>query len=418
MKNQVIDIDEDVIRKVASMYNELYTDFSSKKIKADGYVLSLYGTYVGDISSEEEKCSQLFSDIGKEIINSLNRIGTIDESIAEDFDGEYNFNDVISLLSSIPNGSKMKKADKDFFEQCPNAVIKEYKDESGNKQFKVTCDGYEYDSKSSKLTLPNGKKVTVKYYVPSDCNDVSSLNTFTALSGAGESSVEGYPDIKNAASNSIVIIPSKPHGQEDSSFYSIKDEVVGTTVFANKIAGQKKECQNIIAGCSAGGCSSLKIAADSKDTYDTVVCINNAALVGGVNANKGTKEQFDGLDSLRKLDGKNIYFISTKSDPNLDHCATSGSGWAECNNVSKSYLYTGVELVVENCPNSQVYLITNSDYKGFNNIKNTNGNYHYSSNYWNSLFGKRNYASHAEYKNVIYDLINNGFVDYNRYSSI
>lgn len=417
----IIDLDEDMINEITNLYNEVYNNFMETEVETSGYVSTVYSPYQADVKAQEEKGVQEFNNIGVEIVYAMNRVGAVDDSIKADFDTNgYNFNDVMNVLGSLSDGSKITKADRSFFENCSNATIVDYKDANGNMQFKVICDGYTYDNKTSRLTDASGNSLIVRYYVPKDCGDVSKLNTVTMLAGAGELSVLEYKEqgILDVNTNAIIVMPSKPSGSENSSYYQMRNEIISSTKFINKLANQQDGCQNIIGGCSAGGCAALKIAASGGDTYDTAICINNAALVGGVNANVGTKEQFASISDLQKLDGKNIYFISTKMDPNLDHYANSSSGWAECNNITKSYLYTGVELTTKNCPNSQVYLITNAEYSAFNNINNSNNNFHYSHNYWNSVIGNNNYASHADYKKVLNDLINNGFTGYNIYSEM
>lgn len=403
-----INVDTDTIEETIKENKNIQEEKALNKIETDGYVSEVFGEYNDIIEKSEQEIEKILEQIGIETINSMERIQMLDSNTADVMRGEgANFNDILDVLSLYKQtGSTIKLADKDFFMQSSNAKITEYKNDSGEIKYRITCDGYTYDTGNRRLTDSKGNNIKVNFYVPTNISDISKLNTVTALCGADEKSVEEYDGIKKVMSNSILIVPSKQ--DPNDSFTKYSGGIAASTMFMNKVTNQQSGCHNIITGCSAGGSTALKVAATNGDLYDTIICINNALLVTGLNAKEGVKEQFASIDDLKGLDGKNIFFIQTKDDPNLNHCATDSSGWVECDSVRQSYLYKGIEIATKNLPNAQIFLITNSDFNGFNNIDNSNNNFHYSESFWEQIFGNKNYAAHAQYKNVLVDLLNHG----------
>ena len=409
--NKTIDIDEDVIRDVANTYNEMYTLFKENKVQTEGYVTTAFSQYKITLKKKSSNVSKLFDEVGKEIINTLNRIGTIDDSIKDDFDTEeYSFTDVINLLGSIKGGSKITKANRSFFEGCPNATITDYKDDNGNMQYKVECNGYTYDSRTSTLTTADGKSLVVKYYVPTNCGNVSELNTITCLSGQGESDMYSQDGsnsffFDDISCNSILVVPSKKNKSgvdvAHASFSYMGDEVAESTRFIVSCTNQDEGAINSIIGCSSGGGSALKIAANSGDLYDNVVSVNYALVMKG--QGQGVNEGDDNRltqEELDCLDGKNIMFVSVKGDANL-------------NNGRDSYAYIGLQNALSNCQNASITFATNDTSSLYSNIE--SDNYQYlgqNSQLWQNCLST-NYEGHGAYHKVFRDLVNSGILDYN-----
>ncbi len=396
--DKTINIDIGTFESLSLTYSNMEETLQNSKIVANNYVRKVYNRYSNDIEKDVAEINKMIHDIGAEIIEAMRRVEIIDDSIVyESSDSFDNIKGILSLYRTT--GSKIKLADASFFDKCPNATIK------GNK---VTYSNFTYDLKTNILTNnkkgSNQLKMHVKYYVPTNINNVSSLNTITCLGGESNKSLEMIVN-NNTASNSIVIFPTKKAAKGCYTRDMTKNDydVALSTVFIKGAINQSKSARNTIIGGSSGGASALRIAA-ADEAYDTVICVNNALLVRDKNAIKGTKEQFTSLDELSGLNGKTVYFISSRSDPNMDMCASGNSGWTQASRLERSYLYTGLELLVNNCPDSQVYMITNRDSSAFSKINAPN--YHYSPNYWTECFGSgNNYAAHGTYSKIIGDFL-------------
>ena len=246
------------------------------------------------------------------------------------------------------------------------------------------------------------QKIKVQYFIPKTDVDLEELNTFTNIVTDDWDS-----KLHTKYANSIVIQPIIDRNKDLNS--SDFTNISYSTSFINNVVGTKTYCKNIIAGGSKYGAYALKTAAQ-ENVYQAAICVNNAAIVRDVNGVRGTKTQFASIDELKGLDGKDIYFVSTKNDPNLfynkDIPWTSGSKEPAhtSENLKKGYLYTGVQTVLANCPKSQVYMITNSDKdEAFKNLSNSS-NYHYNPQMWSDIgFGE--YNAHGDYSKVIKDLM-------------
>ena len=197
-------------------------------------------------------------------------------------------------------------------------------------------------------------------------------------------------------------------------------KVSSATDFTNKLVNTNlNKCQNIITGGSEFGAKSLRIAANSGDLYQTVICVNNAVLVTGQNSGDKGKERFRNLEELSKLDYKNIIFISSKKDENIHmkYNYAKNHPFDENPNydVRDCYLYSGLQLTLDNCPHSQVYFISNNDDKAF--MEFNNSNYHYGYNIWNQI-ASDDYDMHLKYHNILGDLCRSTLVSYNGYTNV
>ena len=242
------------------------------------------------------------------------------------------------------------------------------------------------------------------------------MNTITCLAGQGENDVDS-PTGANSfhfdtlGSNSIIVCPSK-RGQSaqgvdigKASYSFMASKVIYSTKFATLFSRQRPGCQNIIGGCSSGGGSALKIAAQGGDLYDTVFCINYAPLIAGQN-DKGKGK--NGADDnrlteaeARALNGKNLIFFSSSSDPNIE-------------GDRNSFMYTGINLLIDYCPDAQIYLATNRRGSTFRDIQ--GDNYHFlGEDFWRQ-FANGEYSGHGSYHGMFNDLINCGILGSNGYN--
>jgi hypothetical protein len=204
--------------------------------------------------------------------------------------------------------------------------------------------------------------------------------------------------------------------------------VENLTRAGNAIANTNLDkCQNSIGGDSIYGAHSLKIAASTGDLYKTVYCVDNAAIVTGVNGKKGTKEQFDDDKfKLSGLDNKNIYFINTSGDDNYsthaDMTVERGRAYVPVSKtanisqdqVKESFTYTGIKLVAESCPNSKIHIVyqcedTAKNYQKENfppaldELANRYSNVWNDSDKWDEYASKK-YKTHSEGNYIPHDL--------------
>ena len=398
----IVDVDTEVIHQVSDDYGDVKSTLGNTKISITNSIVKKYaGDITSLVNSGNDDINGDLNNAKNVMIESVSSIEYVDDQIESADIKNFDFNDIWKYTGKIIS-TGVKVADKEFFEQCGYTVDKNI----------VIVGDYKYNVKNHTFSI-NGKSIgNVYFYIPTGVSDYSKLNTLTMLSHVDSYGIERKRDV-GAASNSIIVAFDKA----DSSALKVPSNIAGTTKFINQVAKTDlSKCQNIITGGSRFGARSLKIAAETGDLYQTVICVNNAAIVKGVIGGRGRqKEAFDSIEQLQKLNGKNIYFVSSKEDPNLTMYYNGKSETERNNDVTKCYVYTGMELLTKYCPDSQVYFISNNDNPEFANINSPN--YVYGRNLWSQVAKSNDYAKHGTLHNLLNDLCSSNLVGYNAYTA-
>ena len=392
--NPVIDLYSEMKNELLSGYRDVGDAISSCKIVISNPEIMKYaGDLMSIINEGNSKIYRSIAVIADNIVSSFNDIENLDSEINDVDLDDLDFNDWEKVKQRIPS-SVFKEVDEKFFTQCGYQV---------NNNI-VTIGEYKYDIKYHKFYYDKTEIGGVYISVPDGVSDYSKLNTVTMLTGKDERKQD-----VSIAGNAIVV----SFDDADSSYCKMPKNIAAITKFVNSAANTNlSRCQNIITGGSRLGARSLKIAADTDDLYQTVICVNNAILVKGENSD-GKKESFENLEQLQKLNGKNIYFISTRKDSNIYR--TIGNKDTQ---VSNAYLYTGIELAMENCPDSQIYLVENNGDSAFKELQGSN--YHYRPDLWDVITKdiEKKYDEHGYYNNILNDLCSSNLVGYNGYTDM
>lgn len=401
-----IEIDSDTLEHVLRDYQLIQEERTDNKITLEGYVNELFSTYKAAISAKEAEIEKIIQEIGVEAVSFLEEIEAIDSTTSTILtNDDIAFSELLGIYSMYKQtGSKVKEVDANVFIKAGYEVkngIVSIVDSKGTK--------YEYNVSNGMLRDSNGNSLTVRYYLPSNYSDLSSLNTITCLGGQGEGSMYETTGsnsfyLNDISTNAILVIPKKKNKSgtdiNKASFSYMSSEVISGTKFATLFSMQNSNCQNSIIGCSSGGGSALKIAAQSGDLYDNVISVNYAAIFQG--DGKGINPGDDNRlteNEARNLNGKNLVFISTSADSNLK-------------GERESYVYKGLNRILNYCPDADVTLMTNNTSRIYSNINNTN--YHYfgkESDFWSHNLG--NYAGHGDYHKVFRDIINSNILSVN-----
>ena len=404
---EIIDVDTDVIEKVSSDLADVEETVSSNKITVPASVSSYASGVESAAESGKQALNSGLEEIKAEVVEKIESVVSTDNSIK--FEGLKNptFQDIWAATHKI-NLNKLVPADINFFKNNPDCKIE------GNK-VTYTKDGntYTYDLKNKRFTVNGSAINNLGIYVPAGVTDYSKLNTFTYFVQGDYDKTTQYP------SNAVVIRVTKNTVQSGGKFVKQK-EVAGATRFINGVAKTDlKNCQNVVGGDSVYGAHSLKLAANNGNLYQTVYCVNNGALVTGINAHKGEKEQFATLDELKRLDGKNIYFISATGDPNLaSHYGSKGS-MTPCS-YNQSYTYTGAELVAKYCPNAKVYAVYGgSKAKSgiislYRDLDRRRSNFKYLESEWGQIL-KKEANSHTDGAKLMSELVSSTPTNVNNY---
>ena len=397
---------ENLITSFSSAVDKLNT-IELGGLSTCSYIASQCTSTINEVKSSQEKAAKYLESNTAPIKDILESMKLIDEM----GDGVFDFSDILLLLQMKKQGTKVYKADEEFFRKqgwpVDNGV--------------VTITGpegtYQYDIKNGRLINPDGTWLHVNYYIPENVDDISSLNTITCLAGQGERDVDSPTGansfhLDSLGANSIIVCPSKSGQQAQgidigkASYSFMAQKVINSTKFATLFSRQKPGCQNIIGGCSSGGGSALKIAAQAGDLYDTVFCINYAPLIAGKNdKGKGKNGADDNRlteDEARALNGKNLLFFSSSSDPNID-------------GDRNSFMYTGINLLLQYCPDAEIYLATNRRGSAFRDIQ--GDNYHFLGEEFWQKFANGEYSGHGSYHGMFKDLINSGVLGRNGYNT-
>ena len=343
------------------------------------------------------------------------------EKISNDF-GSFD----IALNTEPGKKSKAVLADAKFFEKaCKEHASEGWSINNGVVTMNIDGKKCTYDINKHKFSDGTKTQLEAYFYLPShiansnDYSQLSNLNTYTFFS----SSQKMYANqIQNKEINTVTMMVVKQDPLNDKY-----GAVTSLTKMANKAANTNlTKCQNIIGGDSVYGAHSLKIAASNGDLYKTVYCVDNAAIVTGVNGKAGTKEQFSSLDQLKGLDGKNVYFISTSGDDNYamgaDMSVQRGRAYVNVGTrgnitteqVKNSFTYTGIELVAKTCPNAKVHIVyqdqdTAKNYqktnfpKALDELASKYSNVTNNSKDWDKYASKK-YKTHSEGNYIPHDL--------------
>lgn len=370
----IVDIDTDGIMYIS---NELYTAANNVK-NVSVSVPSGIAAISAEASEIEDEISKMKTTTAKDFLNEKKALAEA-LSLSEDIDAntlepkKLSFKEIYSLANQVK--TKIAEAALAFFSQNKNCKIDKKKQIVTFKDPK-TGDVYKYDIKHKKFSVNGGKKIPMEIYIPSGNKNYSQLNTLTYF----VSSDDDYKDLtmneKYNYKTSAILIKFlkndirdyngiKPNAQGE---YNVKPEQMNiaaqATKFINSVANtDRTKCKNIVAGDSKYGSYSLQLAAYRPEMYDTVYCINNAVIVTKNAKNPkgngiaGIKAQFDSFELLKKLDGKELYFMTASGDDNTNHYY----GWTETDNFESSYLYTGLKLLKEYCPNARVHMIYNDN---------------------------------------------------------
>lgn len=405
----IIDVDTEAIEKVSSTLSEVEEEVSSNEIN----VPSSVSEYAAEIQAKAKAgITEIHTGldcIKQEMSEKLQSVIDADDSIENQDVVADSFASIWATAHNI-NLSKLVPADTSFFAQNPDCKI-----EGTKVTFKKDGNTYTYDLKTKRFTMNGSGINNVGIYVPSGATDYSKLNTFTYFVADGYDNTTKYP------SNAIVVRILKTTVQSDGKFTKAT-EVAGATKFVNGVAKtDKTNCQNVIGGDSVFGAYSLKLAATNGNLYNTVYCVNNCALVTGMNATRGSKAQFATLDDLKKLDGKNIYFISATGDPNLASHYGSKGAMTPCS-YNQSYTYTGAEIVAKYCPKANVYAVYGGTEakegikKLYRHLDGKYSNFTYLENDWNNMV-KGNYHSHSDGAKLMSDLVGAVPTNFNNYNT-
>lgn len=411
--NEVVDQDTDLLHNVSNYYKEIQDLVDQTTLTIDDQIQSVATIECSDltrcINKNKKKITKLLDTILKEMLETMEKTMDIDESIKKINLSTFNFGDIWNTTTKWVESKPLVRADADFFRK-QGCTVKD-----GVTTFVKDGKTYKYNIKSGALVVTDNKtgkqtrsgNLSFDFYIPTGNNvDYSKYNVTTAILGANT----------NVTNSTGIVVKA---GIKNSKQSISQNLIAESTRFMNGVAGTDlTKCQNSIIGGSQWGARSLDIAARTGDLYKTVYCVNNALIVNGKNGVSEGKYKID-PSVLKNLDGKNIYFISTADDPNTYKCAIGGKSWPTSNcKLEKSYLYTGIDILLKNCPNAQVYMVSNatgSAQTSFAKYATNNSNYHYSPNTWNKIM-KKDYKGHG-YANIIKDVLNSAVVGYNGYNS-
>lgn len=405
----VVDIDTDISSDASSNIDNVEATIESATLTIPGAVAQFVGSIEADAEQAKQDINEELNNLKESIVEAVEAVTDIDDEIPQ-IDVNTSLTDLVDVAYDVNQNRAALKATVEFFRNGGCTI-------EGNCAI-LTVDGKEckYDMKSNKFYVNGQYAFDASFYVPSGVTDYSQCNTYTFFC----SSSNDYKDvINNRSTNSVVLKITK---YSEKVHFDKYDEVATATKFTNQVANTDlNNCQNVIAGDSIYGAHSLKIAARSGDLYQTVYCVDNAALVTDINAHRNSKEQFSTIEDLKGLDGKNVIFMSASGDDNLA-CRFGNSAMTKCN-YDQAYTYTGVRLVCETCPNAKVSFIyqPTKSYQNkiaslYKNLENEYSNFSYDTTAWDSYARKR-YEYHSGGNYIVSDLAEAPATNINRYNA-
>lgn len=405
-RDVVIDNDMDTINQISQRYKIVQDTVSEAEIKIDNVVQEPGIEEIKGAASElaSELISE-FSSVASSLTDTWSRLTEVDESIPDLSDSEgKEFDAFLTATNAWKSSKKLHKAGLDFFSKqgCKidgNTAI--YEDDKKK---------YIFDVKNGNLSVRNKStgavtSVKVNYLIPEETTNYRDLNTITYII-----SNDYELEKQKFSSESILILPVYKVCKDSKEKTRLINSFSDATEFINKVTKTDvKKTKNTVMGGSKYGSFALQTAAKS-DTYDSVVCVNNALIVLNENGISAGKEKFSNYSDVSGLNGKDIYFVSTANDPNTSKRAEGGSSWPSKNcGVKQSYFYTGLKLLLEKCPNARVHVITNStQVKAYSDLSKKYSNYDYNSGYWNKFY-LGNYTEHY-YEGVVKNIVSSSIL--------
>ena len=405
-KEVIVDIDYERLSDFISKYDEMEAEVDSIDITIPedlGEAAPIKTT----VDSGKSEIVGYLGELKQSLVEILNITAEADAAIKDIELGKISFKDLSNVIYDRSQSSEVR--------MMTESVFKDLGYTPDEKGF-VTINGCKYNVKNHMFYNGDTEAFHAYFYIPQNAltnKNYNELNTYTFFSDSGH-----YNLIDGLSSNSVLLRVQK--NGADKKFTKI-NEVGLATKFMNQLVGTgtptagsdvQKQCRNIIGGDSSYGAYSLKVAAQNGDLYQTVYCVNNAAIVNGENGVANIKTQLDSLEELKGLDGKDIFFISVPGDENLNRCYKPGKKFMDSvTSYDNSYVYSGIELICKNCPNANVYFITSEAsmqgketnlvdvYKG---LESKWSNFKYASNEWANITDP-SYRYHSSGHNIVYD---------------
>ena len=394
--DDIVDLDTDTIQEAAANLDNFENEIANTELTVPTPVVN-YSQGVSETAKRAKyEISMLLDGLKESMVTTLESVEDIDHE-----NGVFNlntasFSKIAELSYNIGLNSRARKATIDFFRKGGCTI-------QGNMAvLKLNGKTYTYDMQHNKFYVNNKEAFEAYFYVPEKATNYSSLNTYTFFT-TSQPQFKDVIDSRNT--NSVVVKIVKPKTQ-----FNKFNEVADITKFTNAIAKTDlSTCKNVIGGDSVYGAYSLQIAAKNGNLYDTVYCVNNAALVTGVNAAKGEKAQFSSLDELKGLNGKNIYFVSSAGDENLSSHYGSKGAMTGCS-YDQSYTYTGLKILIDNLPDANIHMVYKPSNKSQTQLSNLLSvldsryrNFTYEIYSWDDYARKR-YTTHTQGQALIADL--------------
>ena len=408
--NNIVDVDTSSSEAASANIQDIEATVNDATLEIPAAVKEFTGTLETDAENAKESINNEITELKTEIVEAVNTVIDVDDNIPKLTIGQ-SLRDIVSAAYDVSQNRATQRATEEFFRNGGATI-------DGNFAI-LNVDGKEckYDMKKHMFYVNGNLSFEAYFYVPSGITDYSKCNTYTCFV---ENSNIHKDLIDSRGTNSVILKIIKPGGK---TIFTKHDDVATATKFTNKIANTDlNNCQNVIGGDSIFGAHSLKIAARNGDLYQTVYCVNNAALVTDVNARRNNKEQFSSIEELQGLDGKNIYFISSSGDDNLaSHFGQKGA-MTPCS-YSESYTYTGIDLLCRVCPNAKIHALyqpTKAKQEEIANLyeglENKYSNFSYDREYWDVSLRKR-YETHSQGNIIVSDLAEAPFTNANRYNT-
>ncbi len=405
--SNVVEIDTSSSEAANANIQDIEATVTDAKLEVPAKVKEFTGTLETAAETAKDNINNEITELKTEIVEAVNTVIDVDDNIPKLTIGQ-SLKDIVSAAYDVSQNRATQRATEEFFRNGGCKI-------EGNCAI-LTVDGKEckYDMKKHKFYVNGKYAFDAEFFVPSGVTNYSQCNTYTYFCSSD------YNDVINKRNtNSVVLKITKYSEKVHFDKYS---EVATATKFTNQVAKTDlNNCQNVIGGDSVYGAHSLKIAAKSGDLYQTVYCVDNAALVTDINARRNNKEQFSTIEELKGLDGKNVIFMSASGDDNLA-CHYGNSTMTKCP-YDQSYTYTGVKLVCETCPNAKVSFIyqPTKSYQNkiaslYKDLENKYSNFSYDTSAWDSYARKR-YEYHSGGNYIVSDLAEAPATNVNRYNT-
>lgn len=403
-------IETDDLLKVTTEYGNIESELMSIELTIPTLVATYASKIKTDVDTGKKEISKSLTKLKTSMVEILNINSDLDESI-KDIDMEsITFTNINKVIYDRSKNSKPIELTKEEFEKLGYEV-----DEKGNVHMTINNIECRYNLKNHRFYSGKNEAFEVFFYIPENAlskDKCSKLNTYTFFNNSGYKNLIG-----NQETNAVIARITKYPSDHKFDKY---DETALATKFINKVAGTKfsEGCRNIIAGDSVYGSHALQIAAKHKDTYQTVYCVNNAAIVTGENGRENFKTQFSSVDELKGLNGKDIYFISTSGDENFDRGMAS-KNWSDKVPFEEGFTYTGLDVVCKYCPKAKVHMVYNESGSNHDDLvsllkglSKKYSNYSYDAGSWED-FADVSYTTHSQGNIVVNEAMRAAVTNYN-----